>query len=388
MSNVLPLTGNESGAEAMRQIAPDVVAAYPITPQTELMHRFADYVADGIIPTELILVESEHSAMSACVGASAAGARVMTATSSQGMALMWEILYIAAALRLPIVMPLVNRSLSAPINIHCDHSDSMGARDTGWIQLYCENCQEIYDNVIQAMKIAENKDVLLPAMVCYDGFILSHTVERVEILEDHEVKGFIGEHVADHPLLDVDNPVTYGPLDLQDYYFEHKRQEAEAMRNTKPVVLKVAEEYEGLSGRKYGLFEEYFTEDAEHIMVCVGSAAGTAKAAVDELRDAGENVGLLKIRMFRPFPADELIQALGKAKRIAVMDRADGVNSIGGPLFSEIRAALYGHSSAPVSNYIYGLGGRDIDAEMMKSVFQDMKDGKFAEQAFYIGVRE
>jgi pyruvate ferredoxin oxidoreductase alpha subunit len=388
MSKILPLTGNESGAEAMRQIAPDVVAAYPITPQTELMHRFADYVADGVVPTELILVESEHSAMSACVGASAAGARVMTATSSQGMALMWEIMYIAAALRLPIVMPLVNRALSAPINIHCDHSDSMGARDTGWIQLYCENCQEVYDNVIQAVRIAEDKTVLLPVMVCYDGFILSHTVERVEILEDHEVKGFIGDYVPDHPLLDVDHPVTVGPLDLQDYYFEHKRQEAEAMRTCKPVILKVAEEYEVLSARKYGLFEEYFTQDAEHIMICLGSAAGTAKAAVDELRDAGEKVGLLKLRVFRPFPAEELIQALSHARAIAVMDRADGVNAIGGPLFSEIRAVLYGHSTARISNYIYGLGGRDIDVEMMKSAFQDLKEGKFAEQAFYIGVRE
>ncbi len=382
------MTGNESGAEAMRQIAPDVVAAYPITPQTELMHKFADYVADGKVPTELILVESEHSAMSACVGAAAAGARVMTATSSQGMALMWEILYIAAALRLPIVMPLVNRSLSAPINIHCDHSDSMGARDTGWIQLYCENCQEVYDNVIQAMKIAETKEVQLPVMVCYDGFILSHTVERVEILEDHEVKEFIGGHVADHPLLDIEHPVTYGALDLQDYYFEHKRQEAEAMRNAKPVILNVAQEYEVLSGRKYPLFDEYFTKDADNVMVCLGSAAGTAKAAVDELRAAGENVGLLKLRAFRPFPAEELIEALANAKSIAVMDRADGVNAIGGPVFSEIRAALYGHSSAKISNYIYGLGGRDIDADMMKSVFQDLKEGRFAEEAFYIGVRE
>jgi len=388
MSTILPLTGNEAGAEAMRQIAPDVVAAYPITPQTELMHRFADYVADGKVPTELILVESEHSAMSACVGASAAGARVMTATSSQGMALMWEIMYIAAALRLPIVMPLVNRSLSAPINIHCDHSDSMGARDSGWIQLYCENCQEVYDNVIQAMKIAEDKDVLLPVMVCYDGFILSHTVERVELLEDHEVREFIGEHVADHPLLDVDNPVTYGPLDLQDYYFEHKRQEAEAMRNAKPAITRVANEYEVLSGRKYTLFEEYFTEDAEHIMVCLGSAAGTAKVAVDELRAAGEKVGLLKLRVFRPFPAEELVRALAGAKSIAVMDRSDGVNSIGGPVFSEIRAVLYGRSSAKITDYIYGLGGRDIDIEMMKSVFQDLKDGEYADQAFYIGVRE
>lgn len=388
MSKVLPLTGNEAGAEAMRQIAPDVVAAYPITPQTELMHRFAEYVADGKVPTELILVESEHSALSACVGASAAGARVMTATSSQGMALMWEIMYIAAALRLPIVMPLVNRALSAPINIHCDHSDSMGARDTGWIQVYCENCQEVYDNVVQAMRIAEDKNALLPLMVCYDGFILSHTVERVEILEDHEVKGFVGEYSPDRPLLDVEHPVTYGALDLQDYYFEHKRQEAEAMRNVKPVILKVAAEYEVVSGRKYGLFEEYFTRDADYIIVCLGSAAGTAKAAVDDLRDAGQKVGLLKLQVFRPFPAEELVLALAHAKRIAVMDRADGVNSIGGPVFSEIRAALYGQSNAKISNYIYGLGGRDIDIGMMKSVFQDMKDGKYAEQAFYIGVRE
>ncbi len=383
------LTGNEAGAYAMKQIDPDVVPAYPITPQTELMQTFAQYVADGKVQTEMILVESEHSAMSAGVGASAAGARVMLATSANGLALMWEIVYITASSRLPIVMAVVNRALSGPINIHADHSDSMGCRDSGWIQLYGENCQEVYDNIIQASRIAEHKDVLLPVMSTHDGFIISHTVERVDALEDEEVKKFVGEYKSLYPLLDVSHPVTYGPLDLQDYYFEHKKQQAEAMKQAKRVILEVGEEYGKLSGRSYGLFDEYFTEDADYIVLALGSTAGTAKAAVDEMRSRGEKVGALKLRVFRPFPAPELVQALSNAKAVAVLDRSEGFNGIGGPVFQDVRSALYRKTDMPVSGYVYGLGGRDITPEMIAGIFGDLKDNRlYEDEAFHLGVRE
>jgi len=383
------LTGNEAGAYAMKQIDPDVVPAYPITPQTELMQTFAQYVADGKVQTEMILVESEHSAMSAGVGASAAGARVMLATSANGLALMWEIVYITASSRLPIVMAVVNRALSGPINIHADHSDSMGCRDSGWIQLYGENCQEVYDNIIQASRIAEHKDVLLPVMSTHDGFIISHTVEGVDALEDEEVKKFVGEYKSLYPLLDVSHPVTYGPLDLQDYYFEHKKQQAEAMKQAKRVILEVGEEYGKLSGRSYGLFDEYFTEDADYIVLALGSTAGTAKAAVDEMRSRGEKVGVLKLRVFRPFPAPELVQALSNAKAVAVLDRSEGFNGIGGPVFQDVRSALYRKTDMPVSGYVYGLGGRDITPEMIAGIFGDLKDNRlYEDEAFHLGVRE
>ena len=383
------LTGNEAGAYAMKQIDPDVVPAYPITPQTELMKTFAQYVADGKVQTEMILVESEHSAMSAGVGASAAGARVMLATSANGLALMWEIVYITASSRLPIVMAVVNRALSGPINIHADHSDSMGCRDSGWIQLYGENCQEVYDNIIQASRIAEHKDVLLPVMSTHDGFIISHTVEGVDALEDEEVKKFVGEYKSLYPLLDVSHPVTYGPLDLQDYYFEHKKQQAEAMKQAKRVILEVGEEYGKLSGRSYGLFDEYFTEDADYIVLALGSTAGTAKAAVDEMRSRGEKVGVLKLRVFRPFPAPELVQALSNAKAVAVLDRSEGFNGIGGPVFQDVRSALYRKTDMPVSGYVYGLGGRDITPEMIAGIFGDLKDNRlYEDEAFHLGVRE
>ena len=389
MSEMLALTGNEAGAYAMKQIDPDVVPAYPITPQTELMQTFAQYVADGKVKTEMILVESEHSAMSAAIGASAGGARVMSATSANGLALMWEVVYIAASTRLPIVMAVVNRALSGPINIHCDHSDSMGCRDSGWIQLYSENSQEVYDNIIQAMKIAENKDVLLPVMSTHDGFIISHTVERVDVLNDDEVKKFVGDYKPRYSLLDTAHPVTYGPLDLQDYYFEHKMQQAMAMKDSKKVILEVGEEFGKLSGRHYGFFDEYYTEDAEYIVVALGSTAGTAKAAVDDLRERGEKVGVLKLRVFRPFPAAEIAKAIAGARAVAVLDRAEGFNSIAGPVFPEIRSALYRKAEIPVSGYVYGLGGRDITPEMIAGVFGDLKAGRFYEEAaWHLGVRE
>ena len=388
MSNIQALTGDSSVAQAMRQINPDVVAAYPITPQTEIVQDFASFVSDGMVDTEMITVESEHSAMSACVGACASGARVMTATSANGLALMWEIVYIAASTRLPIVMPLVNRALSAPINIHCDHSDSMGARDSGWIQIHSENAQEAYDNTIQAVRIGEHADIRLPVMVNLDGFIISHGMERVEMLDDAAVTKFIGEFSQPHPLLDVDNPVTYGPLDLYDYYFEHKRQQVEAMSRVSKVVLAVAEEFGKLTGRKYGLFEKYKLDDAELAMVALGSTNGTAEVAIDELRNEGVKAGLLKLRMFRPFPVMEIVEALSAVKTLAVFDRAISFGSFGGPLFTEIRSGYFGKEKAPdIINYIYGLGGRDINVSDIKDVFHSMADKK-PEPVNYLGVRE
>ena len=393
MEKMLALTGNEAAAYAMLQINPDVVAAYPITPQTELMHKFAEFVADGMVDTEFILVESEHSAMSAVIGASAAGCRSMTATSANGLALMWEMVYIASGNRLPIVMAVVNRALSAPINIHCDHSDSMGARDSGWIQLFSENSQEVYDNMMQAVRIAETKDVLLPVMVTLDGFVVSHSIERVDMIDDDAVKDFIGTYTAEYPLLNTESPVTYGPLDLQDYYFEHKRQQVEAMKYAKDSIIKVSEEYAELSGREYRLFEEYQLEDAEIAAVVLGSTAGTAKAVVDNLREEGIKAGMLKLRAFRPFPHQELVDALGSMKAIAVMDRSDSFGALGGPVFAELRSAFYGKpDSIPIVDYIYGLGGRDVPATDVEKVYRDLdsiaRSGQVGELVSYLGVRE
>ncbi len=387
------MMGNEVMGEAMRQINPDTVCAYPITPQTDMVQNFSQYVADGEVDTEFVTVESEHSAMSATVGAAAAGARAMTATAANGLALMWEVLYIAASSRLPIVMPVVNRALSAPINIHCDHSDSMGARDSGWIQLYGENAQEVYDNAIQAVRIAEHKDVRLPVMVNLDGFIISHAVENIQMLPDEEVQNFIGEHEPNYSLLDEENPVTVGPLALQDFYFEFKKQQAEAMKNVPGVVKEIGKEFGGKTGREYGLLEEYRLNDAEIAIIALGSTTGTARHTVDELREEGIKAGLLKLRLFRPFPAEEIASALSHVKALAVLDRADTFSNTGGPLFADVRNALYdNHSDINVVNYIYGLGGRDIDEEQIRSVYEDLiqiTDAERVDSAVnYLGVRE
>ena len=313
------LSGNEAAAVAMKQINPDVVAAFPITPSTEIPQYFSQFVADGAVDTEFVAVESEHSAMSACIGAAAAGARAMTATSANGLALMWEMLYIAASCKLPIVMSVVNRALSGPINIHNDHSDSMGARDSGWIQLYSETNQEAYDNLLMANRIAEHPDVLLPLMVCQDGFITSHAIESIELLEDDKAKGFVGTYKPPFSLLDRDNPVAVGPLDMHQYYFEHKMHQAQSMRNAKKVILEVSDEFAKLTGRKYGLFEEYKTEDADVALVLLNSTAGTAKYVVDELRKQGKKSGY-KPRVYRPFPVDE-IAALAGFKAVASWTR-------------------------------------------------------------------
>lgn len=387
------LSGNEAVATAMRQINPDVMAAFPITPSTEIPQYFASFAANGQVDTVFVPVESEHSSMSACIGAEAAGARAVTATSSCGLALMNEVLYVAASSRLPVTLACVNRALSGPININNDHSDSMGARDTGWIQIYAETNQEAYDNFIQAMPIGEDRSVRLPVMVCQDGFITSHAVENIELLEDAAVKAFVGEYRPENWLLNPETPLAVGPYDVCAYYMEHKRQQAEAMRKAKAVILKTAARFEALTGRKYGFFEEYRMEDAETALLLIGSSAGTAKAAVDRLRAAGKKAGLIKLRVFRPFPGPELAAALSRVKAAAVMDKAESFSACGGPLFAETRSALYDLPARPrLVNYVYGLGGRDVRVEDFEDIYRRLADiaagGETGEVYTHLGQRD
>jgi len=393
MSKIVTLNGNLAIAEAIRQINPDVVAAYPITPSTSIVETVAQYVADGVIDSEFVCPESEHSAMSVCIGAAAAGGRVTTATASQGLALMWEMLYIAAGLRLPIVAAIVNRSLSAPINIHGDHSDTMGARDSGWIQIYSENAQEAYDNFIQAFKIAEHPDVRTPVMVTFDGFIISHSLETMKIEDDNAVKEFVGEYLPVYPLLDTETPLTVGPIDFTDFYFEHKRSQLEGIENAPPVIEEVGKKFGEKFGRYYSFFEEYKMEDAETAILIMGSAAGTAKETVDELREEGKKVGLIKLRVFRPFPAQKLAESLRKVKALAVLDRATSPGAQGAPLFVETRSALFDYPEKPkIINYVYGLGGRDITPKHFREVYAKLEEiahtGKVEQYYGYINLRE
>ncbi len=386
------MSGNEAVATAMRQINPDVIPAFPITPSTEIPQYYSSYISNGQVDTEFIPVESEHSAMSACIGSQAAGARTMTATSSCGLALMWEMLYVAASLKLPITMACVNRALSGPININADHSDSMGARDSGWIQLYSEDNQEAYDNLIQAVRIGEHPDVQLPVMVCQDGFITSHAVENIELLQDEDVKAFVREYDPEHFLLSESGHLSLGPYATSAYYMESKRQQAQSMLNAKNVILEIAAEYEELTGRKYSFFEEYMLDDADVALVIINSSAGTAKIAVDQMRSRGIKAGLLKIRVFRPFPFDEIREALGNLKAVAVMDKCEGMSGAGGPLFAEVRSAMFDSERRPKAvNYIYGLGGRDVRVQDMVSVFEDLcrdADGSGSADIFrYLSLR-
>ena len=386
------LSGNEAVAIAMKQINPDVVAAFPITPSTEIPQYFSSFVSNGQVDTNFVAVESEHSAMSACIGSQAAGARTMTATSANGLSLMWEMIYIASSLRLPIVMSLVNRAVSGPLNIHNDHSDAMGARDSGWIQLFSENNREAYDNTIMAHRIAENKDVLLPLMVCQDGFITSHSIENIELIEDDKVKEFVGTYNPEHYLLDRENPMAIGPLDLQAYLFEHKTQQAIAMKNAKKVILEVAKDFEKMTGRKYDLFEGYKLEDAEYVIVCMNSTAGTVKHTIDGLRAKGIKAGLLKVRVYRPFPGEEIAKALSNAKVIAILDKADSLNGQGGALYEDTVSAMYNEKlSIPTVNYVYGIGGRDTTEKDIKSVYEDLmeinKTNKVENPYRYLGLR-
>ena len=386
------LSGNEAVATAMKQINPDVVAAFPITPSTEIPQYFSTFVANGSVDTEFVAVESEHSAMSACIGAEAAGSRAMTATSANGLSLMWEMIYIASSLRLPIVMNLVNRAVSGPLNIHNDHSDAMGVRDAGWIMLFSENNQEAYDNNLMAHKIAENKDVQLPIMICQDGFITSHSIENIELENDEDVKKFVGEYHPEHYLLNKKEPMAIGPLDLQAYLFEHKAQQGNAMKAAKQVILDVSKEFEKWTGRHYDLFEEYKLDDAEIAIVCMNSTAGTTKAVVDKLREQGVKAGLLKIRVYRPFPGEEVAKALSHLKAVAVLDKSDSLNAIGGALFEDVVSNMYvAKQNVPVVNYVYGIGGRDTTEKEINSVYTDLaeitKNGKVENPYRYLGLR-
>ena len=386
------LSGNEAAATAMKQINPDVVAAFPITPSTEIPQYFSTFVSNGTVDTEFVAVESEHSAMSACIGAEAAGARAMTATSANGLSLMWEMIYIASSMRLPIVMSLVNRAVSGPLNIHNDHSDAMGVRDAGWIMLFSENNQEAYDNLLMAHRIAEHKDVMLPLMVCQDGFITSHSIENIELVEDEKVKEFVGKYKPEHYLLNAKEPIAMGPLDVQTYLFEHKYQQANAMRAAKDVIKEVSEEFAKMTGRKYSFFEEYKLDDAEVAIVCMNSTAGTTKYVVDTLREKGIKAGLLKIRMFRPFPTEEVANALSHLKAVAVLDKADSLNGAGGALYTDVTSSMYvNKKQVPMVNYIYGIGGRDTTSYEIEGVFNDLleivKTGKVENPYRYFGVR-
>lgn len=373
----LSLSGNGAVAYAMKQINPDVVAAFPITPSTEIPESFSQYVTDGLVDTEFISVESEHSAMSACIGSSLAGGRTMTATSSNGLAYMWEMLHIASSMRTSVVLSLVTRAISAPLSIHNDHSDVMGMRDTGWIILFAEDNQEAYDNFIISTKLAEDKRVKLPVATCQDGFITSHSIENLEVLDDEKVKGFVGEFNPEYSLLKKENPVTFGALDLPAYSFEHKVGHMEALRKSKKILKELDKEYEQVSGRKYEVIEEYMAKDAEHLILAMGSTIGTIKTVVDKLREQGEKVGVLKIRLYRPFPGEELVEMLRSypyLQNIGVMDKVGAFSDVGSPLYQDVLSALYSHNHIlPALNYIYGIGGRDIKPEDINKVYDDLK---------------
>jgi pyruvate ferredoxin oxidoreductase alpha subunit len=381
-----PLSGAYAVSEAMRQIDPDVVAAYPITPQTPIVERFSQFVADGKVKTEFVPVESEHSAMSAVVGASAAGARAMTATSSVGLALMFEVVNAASGMRLPIVMPVVNRALSSPINIHCDHSDTMACRDAGWIQLYSENPQEAYEHTILAIRLAEHKDIQLPVMIAQDGFITSHAVENVSLLKDKVVRKFIGKRKPIHSLLLSKKPVTFGALELPDYFFETKRQQQYAMEMALKHYDNIAKELSELTGNNYPMFEQYRLGDAEAALIALNSSAGTIKKVVDEMRKEGKKVGLLKIRLFRPFNYSQVSTLLRKIPNIGVLDRSYsfGANP---PVYSEILSALPS-SKSNVFSFVYGLGGRELYESQIRETFEKLLKGKIKKGINHIGLRE
>jgi pyruvate ferredoxin oxidoreductase alpha subunit len=371
------LTGAEAVAHAMRQVDPDVFPVYPITPQTPIIETFSKFVANGRAAAELVNVESEHSAMSAAIGSALAGARTMTATSSQGMALMAEVVYIAAAMRAPIVMAVGNRALSGPINIHCDHSDSMLVRDSGCVQLFAEDAQEAYELTVLAPRLAERADVLLPVLVCQDGFNVTHTAEPVRLLPDEAVRAWVGEYAIPHALL-RGAATTQGPFSMPDSYFELKRAQARALESSLGAFAELAAELEPLTGRTLHAVEPYGLEDAESVIVLIGSAAGTVKDVVDELRGEGRHVGALVVRSFRPFPRAALRRALRGAGRVHVLDRALSPGAAP-PLFADAAAALHG-TGVHLESHVYGLGGRDLLPEHVRAVFDGVASN-------YVGLR-
>ncbi len=388
---VLSATGNTMVAEAYRQADPDVCVAYPITPQTTIVEGFAKYVANGQVHTRFVTVESEHSSMSACVGAAQAGARTFTATSSQGLCYMWEVLHIASGMRLPIVMANANRAISAPINIHCDHSDIMGARDSGWIIFFAETAQEAYDNTLIAVRVAEDKRVLLPVMPTLDGFITTHAMERCELLDDETVKNFVGEREAVNSLLDFDNPIGAGMFATQEPYFEIKKAERDAIDASAPVIKEIGDEWASICGRPFDFVDTFECDDADYIIVVLGSCAGNARHIARELRDQGIKAGVARIRVFRPFPQQELVDALKGAKAIGVLDRSDSFGAEYAPVGAEICTCLYRAGvNIPIKDYIYGLGGADVTLDQMRQVYTDLQalaDGKIDGDLTYLGTR-
>lgn len=401
----MALNGDEAVAYAVKQCDVDVVAAYPITPQTIIVEKFSEYVANGEVLTEFVCTESEHSAITACLAASATGARTFTASASAGLALMHEMLFVTSGSRAPVVMAIANRALSSPLNIHGDQSDSMAERDSGWIHIYVENAQEAYDSIIQAFKIAEDVGVSLPIIIGLDGFTLSHTLENVDVLPDEAVKQFVGERQLPNVLthegktvpfkLDPENPMTMGPIAMPNYYFEFKRQQEEAMKNALKRIQEVNSEYAKITGRSYGngLADAYKLDDAEIAVVCVGSTSGTLKVIVDELRQEGVKAGLLRLRTFRPLPVEELRRALGNVAAIAVMDKSMSFGGNGGAVYHEVRHALYDAKTHPfIVNYIYGLGGRDSSPRELRRIFEELlriaKTGRVEKQVNYLGLRE
>ena len=386
MEKDIAINGDNAIAMAWKQIDPDVCAAYPITPQTIIVERFSDYVADGEVHTEFVCTESEHSALTLCIASASAGARTVTATASVGLAYMWEMLGVAAGMRVPLTMAVANRALSAPINIHCDHGDAMASRDTGWIIIFAENVQEAYDNAIIAPKIAEHRDVQLPIMTCLDGFILTHAIERMTPLKDEVVKKFVGEYKPINPLLDYDNPVTHGAMDGHEYYFEHRLQIHEAMLSALNVAESVFTDFEKISGRRYNALEQYRSSDAEYVAVCLGSTFGTVKTAVDKLRDDGYKVGAIMPRLFRPLPYEAISKAVSGKKGVAVLDKFMAPGTFA-PLFEDVSVSANCSDKAPkMYSYIYGLGGRDAKKDDMLNVFKEMIEGR-AKRVNYVGVK-
>lgn len=402
---IIGMNGDEAVAFAVKQCDVDVVAAYPITPQTIIVEKFSEYVANGEVQTEFVCTESEHSAMTACLAAGATGARTFTASASAGLALMHEMLFVTSGSRVPVVMAVANRALSAPLNIHGDHSDAMAERDSGWIQIYAENAQEAYDSIIQAFKIGEDLGVSLPVIIGLDGFTISHTLERVDVLPEDVVKAYVGERkcplVVTHEgktvpfKLDPENPMTMGPNALQNYYFEFKRQQEEGIKNAYNKIQEVNFEYAKISGRSYGngLIEAYKLEDAEVAVVVIGSTSGTIKVIVDQLRQEGIKAGVLRIRTFRPFPAEDIRNSLKNIKAIAVMDKSMSPGGLGAAVYNEVRNALYDAKQHPlIVNYIYGLGGRDSSPRDLRKIFEDLirisRTGQVDRQINYLGLRE
>lgn len=388
------LNGDEAVALAVKQANVDVIAAYPITPQTIIVERLSEYVNNGELDAEFVPVESEHSALSTVVGAALTGARVFTATASQGLALMYEILWIASSLRLPIVMALANRAFSAPINIHCSHDDAMAARDAGWIELFSESVQEVYDLTLQAFMMVEDENIMLPAIVNLDGFILSHSLADLYVFDDQEVTNLLRK---DRPLyklpIDFKKPATYGPLGLYDYYMEIKKQQAVAMRNAYKYIKEVFQKYSEVSGREYSPVKTYEVEDAEIVVIALGSMAGNLRTIAKSLRKRGKKVGVISLTLYRPFPEDIILKTLKDINVVVVMDRFPNFGAPGGPLFEDISATLYHLKKRPMLlNVIYGLGGRETSPKEIENIFERAlkisKEGVMEEKEIWVGVRE